>query len=127
MVSWFVIVYTGSSFIGHFHNIAGVAISSAVCNYLSAAIRKKDTVGTAGSITITTFGMSIVEFGVVVNDSVIEIVFGGSIGRFLVGWCWMVDWSWVVNWGGCMVGNGNSQEGKEGNEGLKMGQQICIE
>ena len=120
MVSWFVIIYTWSSFIGDCHNVAGVAISSGVCNYLSAAIRKKDTVGTGGSITITTFGMSIVEFSVVVNDRVFKIVVGGSIGGFLVGWCWMVDWSWAVNWGGCMVGNGNSQEGKEGNERLKM-------
>ena len=80
------VIYTRGSLITDLHNIAGVTIGGGVSNYLGAAIGKEDTVLTVGSITITAFVVGIVEFSIVVNNRVCKIVFGGSIGRFVVGW-----------------------------------------
>jgi len=83
-----------------------------VSNNLGTTIRKVNTVFTSGSITITVFVGSKRRFGVIILDSITELVnswciicwflaisWGVIRGWLVISWCWVGNWCVYDNWG----------------------------
>ena len=109
----------GSSLIPHISNISRLGIEDTVCDDLGTAIRKGNTVFTVGGVSIAILVGSKVSSTVSIIDSITIVICWGDISinwSWAIGWCWSISWSWGIL--GCSTGN--SQESREGNEGLKI-------
>ena len=71
-----------NSFIGDLSNISTVSISSVVADNLGSAIRKSNSVGSRGCISISVLCLIVLSSAVIISNSVLV----GIDCRFIIGW-----------------------------------------
>jgi hypothetical protein len=118
LVSGLVLGVLGNTLVAHISNIAGLVISNVVGDNLGPAVRKLDTVRSAGGISVALLVLAKVDLGVVVGNSVFVGVGGGLIIlRLLISGPGGIRRGRVVCRTG-RVGAGNGHEGSESDDKL---------
>jgi hypothetical protein len=79
LVSRLVLGVLGNTLVAHISHIAGLVISNIIGDNLGPAVRKLDTVRSAGGISVALLVLAKVDLGVVVGNGVVVGVGGGLI------------------------------------------------
>ena len=112
----------GLALILDIHHIAGVAISGVVGNNLGAAVGEEYTVGAIGGVSITCLlstELNVTVVAILGINTILVLVLGRCIlvSRLMVGRGGLVGGSRFVG----VRGSSHSNEGKDGDEGLRLG------